>query len=139
MCERDAWLSSFISHRGLYKWLRCPSGLVNLAASFVRTLNVILKPISEFAEPYIDDIGVHSQTWETHINHIVQYLTTMRKANLTWNIRKTLFAQPHIKMVGHIIGSGSQKPDPAKLTVLQQLERPVTKTQLKRVLGMFGY
>jgi len=42
-------------------------------------------------------------------------------------------------MLGHIMGSGKHRPDPDKTAVLQELERPRTKAELRRLLGMFGY
>jgi len=139
MCEEDAWLTSFITHRGLYQWKRCPFGLRNSAASFVRMIGMVLKPIADVAEAYVDDVGVHSQGWDKHLHDLVAYLTVMREANLTLNLKKSTFAKPEVKMLGHIIGSGKHRPDPDKTAVLQELERPRTKAELRRLLGMFGY
>jgi len=139
MCEDDSWLTCFVTHRGLYRWKRCPFGLKNSAASFVRMVALILKPISDFAEAYVDDMGVHSSHWSQHLLDLVAYFTVIRQANLTLNLKKSSFARSEITMVGHVIGSGKHCPDPEKLSVLQNLERPTTKSELRRLLGMFGY
>jgi hypothetical protein len=104
MRDSDSWLTSSVTHRGLYRWKRCPFGLRNSAASFVRMVGMILEPISEFAEAYIDDMGVHSEQWPIHMQHLVAYLTVMREAKLSLDLKKSSFARPEIKMVGHIIG-----------------------------------
>lgn len=42
-------------------------------------------------------------------------------------------------MVGHYVGSGTHRPDPEKLTILQNLARPETKTEVRRLVGMFSH
>jgi hypothetical protein len=105
----------------------------------VRLISLILKPINDFAEAYVDDMGVHSVGFSQHIEHLIAYLTVIRQSKLTLNIKKSSFAKQEIKMVGHIIGSGTHRPDPDKMSVLQDLERPTTKAELRRLLGMFSY
>ena len=102
-------------------------------------ISIVLKPISNFAAAYVDDMGVHSMEWSLHMEHLVAYLTTMRNANLTLKLKKSAFAKPEIKMVGHYVGSGNHRPDPEKTLVLQHLEKPTDKTALRRALGMFSY
>jgi hypothetical protein len=139
MAEDSAWLTGFVTHRGLYEWVRSPFGLKNSGAKFVRMLQTVLQPIKNIAEAYVDDTGVHSKTWSTHMINTVAFLTIMRKAGSTLNLGKTVFAQSELKMVGHYVGSGKHRPDPEKLKVIENLPRPRTRTELRRVLGMMGY
>ena len=139
MHEASAWLTGFATHSGLFEWLRCPFGLKNSAAKFVRMMQIVLRPINDYATAYVDDTGVHSQDWPQHLRDLVAFLTVMRNANLTLNLKKSSFANREIKMVGHYVGSGTHRPDPERLTVIQNLTRPETKTEVRRLLGMFGY
>lgn len=41
--------------------------------------------------------------------------------------------------LGHIVGSGSVKPDPAKLEAVRQFPVPHTKKQVRAFLGLAGY
>jgi len=63
MAENSAWLTGFITHRGLHEWIRSPFGLKNSGAKFIRMLQIVLQPSRDLAEAYVDDIGVHSKTW----------------------------------------------------------------------------
>jgi len=43
--EEDRWLNAFITHDGLYEWVRMPFGLKNAGATFVRAVRSVLKPM----------------------------------------------------------------------------------------------
>ena len=55
------------------------------------------------------------------------------------NVRKCSFAKPEVKFVGHVIGSGRHRPDEQKLATVMDLSRPITKREVRRVLGFFSY
>lgn len=99
----------------------------------------VLKPINDFTEHYVDDMAVYSKCWETHKIHLRRYFDEIRKAGLTLNLSKCQFARDKIKFVGHVIGSGNHGPDPEKLEVVKLLSRPITKKQVRQVLGLFSY
>ena len=58
--EEHRWLTAFVTHDGLYEWLQMPFGLKNAGATFVRAVCSMLRPIRDFADSYVDDIGVGS-------------------------------------------------------------------------------
>jgi hypothetical protein len=55
------------------------------------------------------------------------------------NIKKTEFAKPEVKFCGCIVGSGKRRIDPEKLRAILQLKRLENKTQVRSVLGLFGW
>ena len=137
--EKDRWVTAFVTHDGLYEWLRMPFGLKNAGATFVRAVRNVLQPITDFSESYVDDMGVGSNSWSQHLDHIRQFLIIMRNAGMTLNLGKCEFAKPEVRFVGHYVGSGGRRPDPQRLEVLEKIERPQTKRDLRRFLGAFGY
>ena len=102
--------------------------------TFVKAINMVLKPINKFAEPYVDDIVVHSDDWQMHLKHLEAFLMRMRKHNLTLNLKKCIFAKPIVKFIGHIVGSGTIEMNPDRTECLLK-----TKKQVKQILGLFSY
>jgi len=56
-----------------------PFGLKNAGATLVRAVRSMLRPIHDLADLYVDDIGVGSQDWESHLYHICRFLSTLYK------------------------------------------------------------
>jgi len=104
----------------------------------VRAVRSVLKPMCHFSESYVDDIGVSSDGWSQHLNHIRQFLAII-KVGMTLSIEKCEFAKPEVKFVGHSVGSGGCRPDPDRLQGLDKMSRPQNKRELRKLLGAFGY
>ena len=41
-----------------------------IALTKIGTINMVLQPVNEFCEPYVDDIAVHSDNWKIHLQHL---------------------------------------------------------------------
>lgn len=100
---------------------------------------MILNPVRDFSFSFVDDLSVCSFNWHQHIDQLRAFLTEIHKSGLTLNVRKCSFAKPEVKFVGHVIGSGRHRPDEQKLATVMDLSRPITKREVRRVLGFFSY
>ena len=133
------WLSAFVTHNAEYEWLRTPFGMLNSGATFIKAMNEVLKPIREFTGNYVDDMAVGSDDIESHFENLRSFFTVVSEAGLTLNLRKSEFAKNEVKFIGHLVGGGHKRTDPDRIQSIRDLERPVTKKQLKSVLGLMGY
>jgi len=139
LAEEHRWLTAFVTHDGLYEWLRMQFGLKNAGATFVRVVRSMLRPIRDFADSYVNDIGVGSQDCESHLYYIRQFLNLVREACMTLNLGKCEFGKPEVKFVGRLVGSGNHRPDPQRLQGLAKIKMLHTKKELRALLGAFGY
>ena len=54
-------------------------GLTNALATFMRLMDDVLRPFTNsFVVVYLDDILIFNKTWEEHMQHIQQVLSTLR-------------------------------------------------------------
>src|SRR6218665_3320191 len=111
----------------------------NSRRTFLKAINMVLKPLNEFAEPYVDDFAVHSDDWQMHLKHLEAILMQMRKHNLTLNLKKCIFSKPKVKFIGHIVGSGTIEMNPERIESLLKMKIRETKKQVKQILGLFSY
>ena len=140
MEERDIEKTAFITHKGLYEFTAMQFGLTNAPATFQRTMQVILGDLFYTKAPvYIDDIIIHSKTFEDHIRDIEEVFQKLRKAKLKLGPEKCHFGFKEIKFLGHIIGKDGIKTDPAKIEKVKNYPRPVNLTQLRGFLGLAKY
>ena len=100
---------------------------------------MILNPVREFSFPFVNDLSVCSNHWNQHMAHLRVFLTEIRKSGLTSNVKKCSFAKPEVKFIGHVIRSGRHRPDEHKLATITDLSHPITKRDVRRVLGFFSY
>jgi hypothetical protein len=133
------WLTAFVTDFGLFEWLRMPFGLKCSSNSFIRSVQMILEPIRDFNNSYVDDMATCSNDWGLHLQHVRRFLMEIRKSGLTLNLSKCDFAKPEVSFVGHIIGSGRHGPDPAKVATVHDMKPPSTKKEVRQVLGFFSY
>ena len=139
IAEKDQWKTAFITHDGLYEWTRMAFGLRNSGATYVRMTKDILRPLNSFADSYVDDMAVGSGYWSEHMRHVRRFLSTIRDAGLTLSFEKCEFAKPEVKLVGHIVGSGSRRADPQRTECLERIPRPTTKRELRKYLGAMSF
>ena len=72
-----------------------------------------------------------------HLKELEEYLKVIRSSGITLNLKKCRFAQKEVKFCGELIGGGKQRANPDKLSVIQEMQRPQTKTELRHILGFF--
>jgi len=75
--------------------------------------------------PYV----VHSGEWQRHLEHITTFLLTMREYGITLKLKKCQFALPEIKFCGQLVGSGTRRADPDKISAIKKLVVPATKNK----------
>ena len=62
--------TAFSTPYGLYQFVTLPFGLSGAPATFQCLTDRILRPHSAYAAAYLDDVIIHSETWEQHVQHV---------------------------------------------------------------------
>ncbi len=75
----------------LYDWAITPFGIKN--ATFIRTMSEVFKDLgSKFLKVFVDDLDVHNETWEEHLQQLDVVFYKFREINLKLNPNKYCFA-----------------------------------------------
>ncbi len=116
-----------------------PFGLHGAPATFKRMMDILLRPHQSYAAAYLDDVVVHSESWEEHLAQLRRVLLELRRAGLTANPRKCHLALFEARYLGFQVGRGLIRPQEKKVTAILSAPQPITKTQVRAFLGLAGY
>src|SRR5436305_9581754 len=140
MDERDIEKTAFIISKRLYKCLVMPFRLCNAPATFQRLMHEVLgNLIYTKALVYLNDIIIHSKTFEQHLKDIDEVFGKLRDARLMLKESKCEFCAPEIKFLGHIIGKDGRKVDLDKVEKVKNYLRPENISQLREFLELSSY
>ena len=131
--------TAFATPYGLFQFRVMPFGLHGAPAIFQRMMDQILQNSSDYAAAYLDDVVVHSTTWEDHIRHLRDVLQKLREAGLTVKPKKCQFALHSCSYLGHVVGNGEVHPEDSKIQGVLNFSTPTTKKQVRSFLGLTGY
>ena len=140
MTERTKNVSAFVCPFGQYRWTKMPFGFKNAPAVFQRLMDLILSGLSwECCMVFFDDIVVYSKTWDDHVRDLDTVFSTIGKAGMTLNFRKSVFAQQQLVYLGYLVSQDGLKPNPRKVDAVQAIQVPKTVSDLRTFLGMTSY
>ena len=128
-------MTIFNVNNKLYRYKRLTMGLKPAQGE----LNAALAPLFAHipnAHLIHDDLIIGSQNDEQHIHDLDQVLQAVESAGLTLNKTKCFFAASEIKFWGLICNKDGIKPDPDKISALENLEIPKNRTELLSFLCM---
>ncbi len=138
--EEDKYKTAIITQKGLFEYNVMPFGLTNAPGTFQRLMDEVLREtLDEFTAVYIDDIIIYSNTFEEHLQHVEEVLRRLKEAKLVIKLKKCMFIQEEIKLLGHIVGRNGIKTDPEKIEKVKNYPRPTNLRELRGAIGLFTY
>lgn len=136
----DTHKTAFRWKNKLYEFKRMPFGLCNAPSTFQRIMDKILsKELGKFVIPYLDDVIIYSKNEKEHTEHVSVILNKLLAAGIVLNKKKCKFFKEEIKILGYIISKGKVRPDPAKISAIQNYQRPRNIKELRSFLGICNY
>jgi hypothetical protein len=100
---------------------------------------VFAQHLNKFVVVYLDDILVFSDTPQQHMEHLRTVLEILKENQFYAKPTKCHFGMKEVKFLGHIVGSGGIRPDPAKVQAVQEWPRPKDVQQVRQFLGLTNY
>ena len=139
MAKSSRHLTAFTTPFGLFQFKVMPFGLQGAPATFQRLMDKVLQGLESYAATYIDDLVIHSSTWEEHLAQTWSVLQRLRAAGLTAEPSQCQFGMSKCVYLGHIVGNGMVQPERSKLQGVESFSIPTTKKQVRCFLGLTGY
>jgi putative transposase len=125
MAPEDMKKITLITKTGLYDWTVMPFGLKNATSKLTRTMSEVFKDLgSNFLKVFVNDLNVHNESWEEHLQHLGIVLYKLREVNFKLNPNKCWFAARSITFLGHVVSKEGTKSDPGKIEAVLHFPQP---------------
>jgi hypothetical protein len=95
--------------------------------------------LTHCTQVFIDDILIHSNTFEEHLEHIEQVLKVLHRCGLKAHPEKSLFCTSTIEFLGFDVSQYGMTPQEAKIKALLEMPHPRNLEQLRSTLGQQRY
>lgn len=132
--------TAFVTHKGLFEYLRMPMGLCNAAASFERLAEqVFALELWVFLLLYIDDVIIYSKSPSDHLKQLRVVLSRLRGNKLQAKLSKCRFAMSQLSFLGHTVNEKGILPLNSNTAAIKSFEYPKSQKDLRTFLGMCSY
>jgi hypothetical protein len=132
-------LVTVVTHRGLEYFKVAPFGFTNSPAHMQRFMDSRLRDIKPYVRCYVDDIVVHSRTFEEHIQHLSSVFQILQKAGLYLSPKKCHLGYHSVKLLGRLVDRLGLSTLKDRTDAIQQLAFPRTLQQLESFIGSANY
>ena len=121
-------------------WVALPFGLASAPTTFsILMAHVLQGTIGQFAQNYLDDILIYSDSEAEHLQHIKEILKRLAEAELKVSIEKCVWATTKVGFLGHVISKEGLRPKPENLEKIRNLKPPTTVKSLQSMYGILSY
>jgi hypothetical protein len=94
---------------------------------------------NSFLKIFVDDLNVHSEGWQAHLQHLDAVLSRLREVNLKLNPSKCCFAAGSVVFLGHVVSKEGTRPDPSKIDAVRGFPAPTAVVNVRSFLGLTSY
>ena len=131
--------TAFQVESGSYQFLVMPFGLANAPATFQRTMEMAFDDYRKFVQIYIDDVVIHSKTWEEHLQHLRMVFQRLRDQKLYVKRSKCEFGLTEVEFVGFKVSAQGVSTLESKLATIQAWQSPKDVKEIQRFAGLTNF
>lgn len=136
--RKSSLLTTFNTPLGRMAFKRLPFGIKSAPEYFQAAMERLLEGLEGVAV-IMDDILIYASEMTEHDSRLKAVLQRCREKGLKLNPKKIQLAVPEVKYMGHILSADGVKPDPVKVSAIENLEPPTDVPGVRRIIGMVNY
>nr|XP_041633522.1 uncharacterized protein K02A2.6-like [Drosophila kikkawai] len=138
LTESSREITTFITHRGLFRYKRLMFGVNSAPEIFQRLMEEMLAPCQNSLN-YIDDVIIFGSNIEEHDKSLAKVKEIFQANNVALNEKKCAFRVQKLKFLGHILSDKGIEVDPEKVKVITSFRAPKNKEEVRSFLGLVTY
>jgi len=140
MRPADKNKTTFICHRGTYRFPRMPFGLCNAPATFQRLMDTVLMGLNfEVCLAYLDDIIVFNRDLDSHFERLEILFQRLREAQLKLKPSKCQILRKQVSFRGYTVSQAGVGTDPDKVAAVKDWPVPQNLRQSRAFVGLCKY
>ena len=101
----DVHKTAFVTMGQHYEYLQMPFGMVDSGMTVTRAVRKLLDGLDNVID-YIDNLLVHSRTWEEHVETLKELFKQLKVANFLARPTQCVFGETQADFLGHCLGQG---------------------------------
>ena len=138
MDEESKNMCVIVTPFGKFRYKRLPMGVSQATDLCQEIMESILRDIPE-VEVFLDDIGIFTNDYVTHMRVIREVLTRLQRNGFTVNPLKCEWAVQETDWLGYWLTPTGLKPWSKKIQAIQKIEPPKNIKQLRSFIGAVNY
>ena len=131
-------ITTFATHKGLYRYKRLIYGVSSAFESFQKQVESVIAGC-EGVRNISDDILVWAETEEQHNQRLNEVLSRLSNAGLKVNKEKCIFKADHLPFAGHELSADGVSPQKSRIEAITNMPHPTSATGARSFLGMINF
>ena len=131
-------ITTFVTHRGLFRFKRLPFGVNSASEVFQHAIQNALRGLPG-TRNIADDIIVWGSSQQEHDERLSALFHRLHEKGLTVNADKCLFGQSSLWFYGYTLTSNGLQADKKKVEAIKHTSIPKDVSQLRSFLGLANY
>lgn len=131
-------ITTFITHKGLFRYVRLMFGVSSAPEIFQKIMEMILAGCENCAN-FLDEIIIFGSTENEHDESLKKVLSVLKEKNVTLNEDKCKYKVQELKFLGHNLSAKGISVDQKKVDTIMNFRAPNNKEELRSFLGLVTY
>ena len=138
LAEESREITTFVTHRGLYRYRRLMFGNASAPENYQKIVKDVLRDCKGAAN-IADDVIVHGRGVKEHDENLFAVLNRLKECGLTLNGSKCKFRLPRLTFYCHDLGKQGIMPSEEKIDAIVNAQSSKNASEVRSLLGLVQY